>query len=188
MKGIETRYFHDRLEWRKWLESNFDKQADIWLEYPNKASGKKRITYNDAVEEALCFNWIDSTVKSLNDQTTIQRFCHRRSKSSFSQPNIERLRWLLKEGLVHPTIVNQLEVIANKEFVFPQDILDRLRSEETVWKNYNDLSASYRRIRIAYVESARKRPIEFEKRLDNFIAKTRANKLISGYGGIDKYY
>ena len=188
MKGLETRYFHERKKWRSWLEANFNKRDDIWLEYPKKSSGEKRISYNDAVEEALCFNWIDSTVKSLNEQTTIQRFCQRKNKSNFSQANIERLKWLLKAGLVHPSISSKVEAVANETFVFPQDIIDCLRSDDIVWKNYNEQSASYRRIRIAYVVSARKRPDEFKKRLEYFIEKTRANKLIKGYGGIDKYY
>ncbi|MEM9685800.1 MAG: hypothetical protein AAF934_02640, partial [Bacteroidota bacterium] len=96
MKQIKTKYFKDRKEWRTWLEANFATEDDIWLEYPLKKTGKERIQYNDAVEEALCFGWIDSTVKSLNEETTIQRFCQRRKKSNFSQPNKERLKWLLE--------------------------------------------------------------------------------------------
>ena len=188
MKKIETKYFIKRKKWRKWLETNFEKRDDIWLEYPKKKTGKKRILYNDAVEEALCFGWIDSTVKSLNEDTTIQRFCKRRAKSSFSQPNKERLKWLLKEGLIHHSIVDEVEKITNVEFVFPKDVLDKLKSDKTVWANYEKLSASYQRIRIAYIDNARKRPEEFEKRLNNFISKTKENKLIRGFGGIDKYY
>ena len=65
---------------------------------------------------------------------------------------------------------------------------DVLFSSTVVWKNYQGFSESYKRIRIGYIEAARIRPEEFEKRLSNFINKTRKNKLISGYGGIDKYY
>ena len=188
MEKIVTKYFIERQKWRKWLEANFDKRDDIWLEYPKKKTGKKRILYNDAVEEALCFGWIDSTVKSLNEDTTIQRFCKRRAKSSFSQPNKERLKWLLKEELIHNSIRDEAEKIASVEFVFPKDILDKLKSDKTVWTNYENFSAPYQRIRIAYIESARKRPEEFDKRLNNFISKTKENKLIKGFGGIDKYY
>jgi len=101
MNEIETKYFTDRQDWRKWLSTNFEMKDDIWLEYPKKETGKKRILYNDAVEEALCFGWIDSTVKSLNKETTIQRFCKRRKNSSYSQANKERLKWLHKNGLIH---------------------------------------------------------------------------------------
>ncbi len=144
--------------------------------------------YNDAVEEALCFGWIDSTVKSLNEETTIQRFCKRGKNSSFSQPNIERLKWLFENNLVHDSIRNDVLKIIQQEFAFPEDIIKQLKSDEVVWENYQNFSASYKRIRIAYIDSSRKRPDEFNKRLNNFIIKTKENKLIKGFGGINKYY
>jgi uncharacterized protein YdeI (YjbR/CyaY-like superfamily) len=188
MKEITTKYFIDRKEWRKWLETNFETKDDIWLEYPLKKTGKKRILYNDAVEEALCFGWIDSTVKSLNEETTIQRFCKRRKNSSFSQPNIERLKWLCENNLIHNSIKKEVLERVQQEFIFPEDIIKQLKSEKSVWGNYQNFSEPYKRIRIAYIESARKRPEEFEKRFNNFIDKTKENKLIKGFGGIDKYY
>ena len=72
--------------------------------------------------------------------------------------------------------------------MFPEDILELLRQDESVWENYQRFSEPYKRIRIAYIEAARKRPEEFQKRLNSFIEKTRRNKLIMGYGGIEKYY
>ena len=188
MTEKETIYFTNRLDWRKWLETNFETKDDIWLEYPLKKTGKERIIYNDAVEEALCFGWIDSTVKSLDKETTIQRFCKRRKNSSFSQPNIERLKWLYENNLIHDSKKNDVLEVIQQEFNFPEDIIRELKSENVVWENYQKFSAPYKRIRIAYIESARKRPEEFEKRLHNFIDKTKENKLIKGFGGIDKYY
>ncbi len=188
MNEISTKYFIDRKEWRKWLENNFETEDDIWLEYPLKKTGRNRILYNDAVEEALCFGWIDSTVKSLNDEATIQRFCKRRKNSSFSQPNIERLKWLSENNLIHNSIKNVVLKIIQQEFVFPEDIIKQIKLDKVTWENYQNFSEPYKRIRIAYIESARKRPEEFTKRLTNFIQKTHNNKLISGFGGIDKYY
>ncbi|WP_163714595.1 YdeI/OmpD-associated family protein [Mangrovibacterium lignilyticum] len=188
MSKATTKYFTNRADWRKWLETNFETKDDIWLEYPLKKTGKKRIAYNDAVEEALCFGWIDSTVKSLNEETTIQRFCKRRKNSSFSQPNIERLKWLVDNKLIHDSIRDEALKRVQQEFLFPEDIIVQLKSEKAVWENYQNFSEPYKRIRIAYIDSARKRPEEFEKRLNNFIAKTRANKQIKGFGGIEKYY
>lgn len=188
METINTAYFIDRKKWRAWLKANFDKKDEIWLEYPKKKSGKKRISYNDAVEEALCFGWIDSTVKSWDEDTTIQRFCRRRARSSFSQPNKERLAWLLERGLIHDSIKSEMEKIVQEEFVFPQDIMAQVQADQAIWDNYQAFSPGYQRIRIAYIDSARKRPEEFDKRLKNFLAKTKENKHIRGFGGIDKYY
>ncbi len=188
LNPVETKYFTERQSWREWLEDNFETKDEIWLEYPLKKTGKKRILYNDAVEEALCFGWIDSTVKSLDEETTIQKFCKRRKNSSFSQPNVERLKWLFENNLIHNSIKDEVSKIIQQEFVFPEDIIKRLKSDKDVWKNYQNFSESYKRIRIAYIDSARKRPDEFKKRLNNFISKTKENKQIKGFGGIEKYY
>ena len=68
-----------------------------------------------------------------------------------------------------------------------EDILDAIKADGVAWKNYQNFSDSYKRIRVAFIEGARKRPEEFQKRLNNFIKKTRENKQI-GFGGIEKYY
>jgi uncharacterized protein YdeI (YjbR/CyaY-like superfamily) len=188
MKKIESKYFIDRQNWRKWLETNFEIKDDIWLEYPKKETGRERILYNDAVEEALCFGWIDSTVKSLNKETTIQRFCKRRNHSNYSQANKERLKWLFKKGLVHKSVIEDVEKVVHEKFIFPKDILAKIKMDKTTWNNYLKFSESYKRIRIAYIQGARKRPKEFNKRLDNFINNTKENKIIEGFGGIEKYY
>ena len=84
-------------------------------------------------------------------------------------------------------MLKKAKEIASEKFVFPKDIIDMLKKDKVVWKNYDAFSDRYKRIRIAYIDSARVRPEEFEKRLDNFINKTRENKQI-GFGGIEKYY
>lgn len=183
-KGL---YITNREDWRKWLEKNFNKEKDVWLIYPKKSSGKERIIYNDAVEEALCFGWIDSTVKSLDEDNSIQRFSPRNPKSTYSQPNKERIRWLLEHNMIHPSILDKANKIASEKFVFPKDIVTAVKKDEIAWKNYNTFSDAYKRIRVAYIHNARDLPEEFKKRLRNFIKKTRENKQI-GFGGIDKYY
>lgn len=161
---------------------------EVWFVFPKKDSGQLSITYNDAVEEALCFGWIDSTVKSLDNYKKIQRFTPRNTKSNYSQPNIERLKWLLENDMIHSSLKDEVKSIIKKDFKFPSDIIDTIRKDDIAWKNYRNFTDSYKRIRIAYIDSARKRPDEFKKRLKNFISKTKEGKKISGYGGIEKYY
>ncbi len=187
MEVGETLYLTNRKDWRKWLEKNYDKKNEIWLIYPKKTSGKKRILYNDAVEEALCFGWIDSTVKSLDEENSIQRFSPRNPKSSYSQANKERIKWLLQQGLIHTSLMEVAKSINLEKFVFPKDIIEAIKIDKVAWENYKKFSGSYKRIRIAYIDGARKRPDEFQKRLKNFIEKTRKNKQM-GFGGIEKYY
>ena len=184
----KVKYFENRKDWREWLSENFETTDEIWFVFPNKSSGKKGITYNDAVEEALCFCWIDSTIKALDKEHKIQRFTPRNLKSSYSQANKERLKWLLKNKMIHPKFEKKIQNVLSEPFIFPNDIIERLKEDKMVWKNYLQFSDAYRRIRIAYIYAARKRPEEFEKRLNNFINKTKENKMITGFGGIEKYY
>jgi uncharacterized protein YdeI (YjbR/CyaY-like superfamily) len=184
----EPKYFTTRAEWREWLAANFETSDGIWFVFPNKCSGKTSILYNDAVEEALCFGWIDSTVGALDKDHKIQRFTPRRPRSAYSQSNKERLAWLLEKGMIHPALEDEVRGVLAEPFVFPADIIARLREDSAVWANYERFSDSYKRIRIAYIEQARVSAEEFEKRLRNFIAKTRENKMVAGYGGIEKYY
>jgi len=186
--STDIRYFENREDWRKWLTDNFEAANEIWFVFPSKSSGEKSITYNDAVEEALCFGWIDSTIKTLDENHKIQHFTPRKPKSPYSQANKERLKWLLENKMIHPKLEDNILNVLSDPFVFPTDIIDRLKEDKLVWQNYQHFSDAYKRIRIAYINAARKRPEEFEKRLNNFISKTKENRIITGFGGIEKYY
>ena len=181
-------YTSERKIWRKWLAEHFETESEIWFVFPMKESKEKSLSYNDAVEEALCVGWIDSTIKHIDPTHRAQRFTPRKKGSPYSRPNIERLIWLDKHGMLHPSIRDSVLPLIRAPYVFPNDILDAIKADAVAWKNYEKLSESYKRIRIAYIDAARKRPIEFKKRLENFIKKTKEGKLIIGYGGIDKYY
>ncbi len=185
---MDVFYTSDRNEWRQYLAERFETASEIWFVFPTKASGEPALSYNDAVEEALCFGWIDGRAGTLDETHHIRRFTPRRKGSAYSQPNIERLILLDKQGLLHPKVKASVEELLRTPFVFPEDILDAIRQDETAWKNFEAFSESYKRIRIAYIDAARKRPEEFRKRLSAFLQKTRDNKRIVGYGGIEKYY
>ena len=178
----------ERSAWRAYLEAHFESASEVWFVFPTKASGESGLTYNDAVEEALFFGWIDSTNRRLDEFHCIRRFTPRKAGSPYSQPNIERLIWLDSRGLIHPKVRESVLPVIQAPFVFPEDIMDTLRQDAAVWDRYQRFSEPYQRIRIAYIEAARKRPEEFQKRLHSFIEKTRRGKLITGYGGIEKYY
>lgn len=181
-------YFHTREEWRNWLMENHTKEKEVWFTFPTIASMELGVSYNDAVEEALCFGWIDGVAGSLDDNHNTRRFTPRRKGSGYSQLNIERLYNLYEKGLIHPSKLEEVKKVISKPFVYPKDIIKALKKDEVVWNNYQNFSDSYKRIRIAYINASRKRPEEFKKRLKNFIDKTRENKIITGYGGTDKYY
>ena len=180
-------YVTHRKEWRDWLKKHSKSEREVWLVYYKKHTGKPRIPYNEAVEEALCFGWIDSTVKSIDDDRFAQRFSVRNPKSPYSQANRERLRELVKQGKVAKDVLATLGDLAEEEFEIPPDILRAIKASKAAWKNWQGFSPSYIRIRIAYVDGARNRPQEFAKRLRYLIQMTEKNKQF-GFGGIDKYY
>ena len=185
---MNTFYTSHREEWRAWLSANFDKEKEVWFVFPMKAAGEEALSYNDAVEEALCFGWIDGVIKHIDPTHRAQRFTPRRPASPYSRPNIERLIWLEEQKLIHPSIRERVLSMIKAPYLFPGDIIAAIKRDEKAWEHYNSFAPSYKRIRVAYIDAARKRPEEFQKRLDSFIKKTRENKLIIGYGGIDKYY
>lgn len=181
-------YVTTRREWRAWLKKHYRSATEIWLVYYQKQSGKPRLAYNDAVEEALCFGWIDSTIKAIDAERFAQRFSVRKPNSRYSQANRERLRALIAQGKVAADVLATLGDLADDEaFEIPADILKALKANRAAWQNFQAFSPAYVRIRIAFIDGARKRPAEFEKRLRYFIEMTAKSKQF-GFGGIEKYY
>ncbi|NJC97766.1 MAG: hypothetical protein C3F07_04805 [Anaerolineales bacterium] len=187
MEITQTLYVTNRRDWRNWLKKNYKSSTEIWLVYPRKSSGKPRIEYNDAVEEALCFGWIDSINKKLDEDHMVQRFSPRKPKAKYSQANIERLRSLVAQKKVIKEVAEALDNVLDQEFIIPDDILKAIKANKNAWGNFQAFSDSYIRIRIAFIDGARKRPAEFQKRLRHFIEMTEQNRMY-GFGGIEKHF
>lgn len=98
MEITETLYLTERKIWRKWLSKNHDKKKEIWLIHYKKHTKKPTISLNDAVEEALCFGWIDSTVKRIDSEKYAHRYSPRNLNSVWSDSNVKRVKKLIKEG------------------------------------------------------------------------------------------
>lgn len=183
----KTLHITNRKDFRLWLKKNHKTEKEIWLVYYKKGTGRPRIDYNDAVEEALCFGWIDSIVKTLDEERIVQRFSPRKPKSRYSQANIERLRALVAGKKVIKEVLDSLGDILTRKFEIPPDILKAIKANKPAWKNFQEFSDPYKRIRIAFIDGARKRPEEFKKRLRYFVQMTEKNKLF-GFGGIEKHF
>ncbi|MFH0888325.1 MAG: YdeI/OmpD-associated family protein [Planctomycetota bacterium] len=179
----ETLYAKDRKSWRAWLAKNHRSKKEIWLVYYRKETGKPRISYNDAVDEALCYGWIDSIVKRVDCERFAQRFSVRRKTSGLSQANKERVRNLISRDKMTRAGLDALAHVFDpvndkpERFTVPDDILNRLKSDKQAWRNFRGLPARYRRIRIAYIENRRLHGKEaFRRSLLNFIKMTAQNK------------
>jgi hypothetical protein len=99
MEIRKTLYVTSREEWRAWLAKHYQSETEVWLIYYKKHSGQPRISYDHAVEEALCFGWIDSIVKRIDDEKFAQKFTPRRDGAKWSALNKRRLRKLIREGM-----------------------------------------------------------------------------------------
>jgi len=183
MKLGKTIYLSDRKSWRKWLLKNHRKEKEIWLVYYKKASGKPRIPYNDAVEEALCFGWIDSIVKGIDDEKFAQRFTPRRAGSQLSQLNRERIRKMVSEGRMTDAgleaVSHRFRAESEEKLVIPRDVKAAIKKDKAAWENFQKMPDSYKRIRIAYIEGRRRQGKNaFQRSLNHFIKMTAKNKRI----------
>lgn len=177
-----------RSEWRAWLRKNHKTATEVWLVYHKAHTGRLRLVYNDAVEEALAFGWIDSTAKTIDEDRFAQRFSPRKPGSAYSEANLARLRAMAAKGKVIPAVLETVRpLLVEKPVVVPPDVLAALQADRETWKNFRAFTASYKRIRIGYIEGARDRPQEFTRRLRHFLKMTKANRII-GFGGIQKHY
>src|SRR5579871_2030940 len=109
MEITQTLYVHKVQHWRAWLKKNHKTSREIWLIYYKKDSGKPRISYNDAVDEAMCFGWIDSTSKPIDKHRWCQRFTPRRKGSPCSELNKHRAIRMIKEGRMTKAGLEALE-------------------------------------------------------------------------------
>jgi uncharacterized protein YdeI (YjbR/CyaY-like superfamily) len=101
--------FETRAQWRRWLTRNGAKSDGIWMRFAKKGSAAKTISYAEAVEEALCFGWIDSQVRTLDDQFYLQRFTPRRPRGVWSKINVERVERLIAEDRMTPAGLREVE-------------------------------------------------------------------------------
>ncbi|MCJ7554925.1 MAG: hypothetical protein MUO34_13695, partial [Ignavibacteriaceae bacterium] len=137
----KTLYIANRKELRSWFKKNHKTEREIWLIYYKKHTGKPRIPYNDAVEEALCYGWIDSIVKKIDEDKFAQRFTPRKKNSKLSDMNKERIRRLVKQkkmtaaGLaaINHAFINFSE---DEKLRVAPDILKALKQDKNIWKNF----------------------------------------------------
>lgn len=176
MKITSTIYPKNRKEWRKWLEKNHRKEKEIWVIYYKKNSNKPRIPYDQAVEEALCFGWIDGQAQGIDEHKYAQRFSPRRKGSNWSELNKERARKLIKNGQMTTAglAVFPHEHKASK-LVIPKDILKAIKANKEAWEYFQHLPESYKRVRIAWIDASGI-PSQKPKRLAYFIKMTAQNK------------
>lgn len=167
---------HTREEMYSWLSVNHGSADELWVRV-NRA-GKPVpgvVGYIDAVEVALCFGWIDSVQKRIDDGKPIQRFTPRRKGGNWCWQNIERCRRLISLGEMTPAGLAVIPTTDPQSFIFQDWVTDALKADPDVWKNFLSFPEVYRRIKVDriqhYMDTGR--PDQAERALDRFIEDTR---------------
>lgn len=154
-----------RAQWRRWLEANHESTQGIWLVTYKKDSGKPYVAYDDIVEEALCFGWIDGLRRSLDDKRTMQHVAPRRLKSVWSKVNKERVERLVANGLMMPPGLAKIErarrdgswdyLQDTDALVVPEDLAAALADRTGFKTGFDALSESMRRRLLHYLKDAK---------------------------------
>jgi hypothetical protein len=166
----------ERNDWRAWLLSNQASAEEIWLVCPPNGS----LTYLDSVEEAICFGWIDGLAKRTYSQELAQRFTPRRRSGNWTELNKARAQRLINLGLMTEAGKAKLPSLELREDV-ATDILVALKGAGKALENFQKFPLLYRAVRIGYIEEMRKKPVEFNKRLNNFVRKTALNEMYGNW-------
>jgi uncharacterized protein YdeI (YjbR/CyaY-like superfamily) len=177
-------HFKNRQEWRDWLDKNSASEKELWIMMYKKHTGIKCVAYAEAVEEALCFGWIDGKIKRINDEYYIQYYCPRRRGSRWSKYNIERVEKLIGQGkMTEAGLAAYSEIFKKPHLVYdnrssgdpeiPEELLSELKENKSAFENFSKFPPSARRIYIEWYKVARQ-------------DKTRANRIRKIIGFAEK--
>ncbi len=194
MRELEQVFFENRASFRKWLGKNHKKSPGIWMVYYKKHTGTGCIEYSEALEEALCFGWIDSTLKRIDDERYVRKFTPRTNTSNWSDVNKKLVISLIEKGLMTESGLQKIDVwlktgsikweteakktsIRDRELQVPESFLKALTENEPALMNFNNLSKSNRRPYIYWISSA-KREETINKRIKEAIELLKENKTL----------
>ena len=182
---IKTLTFATQKAWRNWLAQNHQTEQAIWLIFYKAGAGKKAITYSEAVDEALCFGWIDSKVQKVDEQSRRQYFSKRKPRSVWSKINKAKIERLVADGLMTPAGMSCIELAKQNgswnslddidEMIVPTDLQKPLSKSKTALEFFSSLSPSNKKLLLEWLATA-KRPETRQKRIDEIVANAKQKK------------
>ena len=187
MRMTQELYVTSRDQWRTWLERNHDAKKEVWLIYYKKHTGKPTIPYADAVEEALCFGWIDSTIQRIDDKKYARKFTPRKDKSKWSELNIKRARRMIRQGKMTKAELAKFKEAekrnksgpkaepSKKKLVIPLDLKEALSTNAKASDNFNNFAPSYKRLYVRWIRDAKRKETR-EKRIKQTVRWAAQNK------------
>jgi uncharacterized protein YdeI (YjbR/CyaY-like superfamily) len=169
MDSFPELYFETRDKWRAWLSENHDKSKGIWLLFYKKESGKPSLTYEETVEEALCFGWIDGIIKNLDEKRYVRKIMPRTNPFKWSATNRKRVERLIESGLMTEIGLSKIgDYSKTGKLIWPEDsivhpplvsftpeMVELLKQNPVAFSNYNKLSASHQKRYILWIMSAK---------------------------------
>jgi uncharacterized protein YdeI (YjbR/CyaY-like superfamily) len=188
-KALKKYQPKSRADWRRWLQNNHDKEPGVWMVYHKKETGKKKIELGDAVEEALCFGWIDSIQQKLDDERTMLKFTPRKSRSVWSAINKARIERLMKDEQMMEAGKKAIDLaktngswnLLNKSDehttsnTIPADLRKALKANKTALKNFQAFAPSHRKRFLSWIDGA-KREETRNARIQQTVLMSAANK------------
>jgi len=178
-------FFKDSAEWRRWLRRFHDKSSEIWILTYKRHTGKQCLSYEDALEEAICHGWIDSRLRRIDDERHTWRFAPRKFNSIWSLSNRTRAERLIMEGRMAAPGFAKINAAKNngewqkayrpsKPPRMPKDLREALMQDELAWRNFRGFAGSYRHTYIFWVTSAKRQETR-RKRIKEVVRKARQN-------------
>ena len=179
-KPTPVKPFTTQKKWREWLEKNHSSSDGIWLRIYKKDSGKKTVTHDDALDEALCFGWIDGQRKSFDEASFVQKFTPRRKRSLWSKRNCEKVTRLTKEGRMTPAGHAEIERAKEdgrweqaydspKDMEVPADFVREVKKTKKGYEFFQSLN-KVNKFAIAFRLHTAKKPETRERRMKQFLA------------------
>lgn len=183
MEKAETVYCKDRKEWRTWLQENYHLEKGIWLIYYKRHTGKPSIPYNDAVEESICFGWIDGRIRKIDEEKYMQHYTPRKPKSAWSEINIGRAKKMIQQGsmtewglkIYQDGMKNNKIIPSSKKFTVPLYLKEALIKNKKAWGNFQNLAPSAKLAYVYWVDTAKTAETR-EKRIKKTVELIAQNK------------
>ena len=160
---MKTLHVTTRQEWRRWLKARYRTEEGVWLVFYKRHTGKPRLVLDEAIEEALCFGWIDGMIKKIDDERWAKWFTPRRDGSTWSELNLARARKLIEsrqmtkagiEALGSALETGPTSRRPSTDLTVPTDVERALRGNRRAWQNFQGLAPSYRRRYLGWIGDA----------------------------------
>jgi uncharacterized protein YdeI (YjbR/CyaY-like superfamily) len=182
----EALLFNDRNQWRKWLENHHKTKKEVWLLHYKKQSKKSSLNHIDAVEEALCFGWIDSKLQKIDDERFILKYTSRKPNSLWSKINKEKAEAMISSGKMTQAGMEKIEEakrngLWNNAYTnktkerIPSDLKQALFADSKAWGNFQNLANSYRNQYVGWIKGAKTYETR-KRRISQVVKRSRINK------------